>query len=252
MIASFEDKLPAKFVRKLAADGEDRRLRLGFTSKNVRAPVRIVLGLDGQHTSIASEEASGWDWQLLSAGNSPVETLVLEDSFLVYETAQYTGWQNFVDRYREVAVPTMTEVAGVTAVLSLSLEYFDRFVFHGEASEARPDDLFPNISAQLHADAAGGKELWHYYRGWFEQTSGLKLLVNQNLDAQDAQLADGKAARSVQMMTKTELRLGVEGFESQSLETHLNVMHSRSIHLFRSIINPSLHAQVGLADKKNV
>ncbi len=246
LIASFKSILPTKFVRKLAADGEGRRVELGFTSKNIREGKQISFGPMAVNLGGPPDELFGWDWQRVSAANSPVETLVLENQALVYEMSQYTRWQEFMERFGLVGLPTLSEALDVTDLASLSLEYIDRFVFDGDPTKARPDALLINVSSNLHADAACGKELWHFHKGWFEVADGLRLLINQNIDAQDGQGADGIPLRSLQVFTKTELRPGEAGFDFDAIRPHLDVMHKRSVELFAEILIPQMRPRVGL------
>lgn len=240
--------MPTKYVRRLAADGEERRLKLGFTSKNAREGRKFDVGPLAIQIGGPPEELVGWDWQRLSPANSPVETLVVENEAMVYETSQYTSWETLKARYDEVALPTLDAILQVSDVLAISLEYVDRFVFDGEPSEARPDLLLPEISTLLHPDAASGRELWHLHRGWFEEADGRRLLINQNFDAQDGRREDGSTFRSVQMFTKTELRPKSDEFDIEALTPHLQVMHDRSIDVFKSPITPEMYAQVGLSE----
>lgn len=246
LLAVFKSALPARFVRKLAADGETRRIELGFTSKNLREGKQFSIGPNSAHLADAPIELFGWDWQLVSAANSPIETLILENNALVYETSQYSSWKNFIDRFDQVGRPTLSDVLNVTDLASLSLEYIDRFVFDGDASKARPDELFKNVSENLHVDAACGRELWHLHKGWFETTKNLRLLINQNFDAQSGQLADGTQLRSVQVFTKTEFRPDQEGIDFEGIQAHLDIMHDRSIDLFADVLKSEMLPHVGL------
>lgn len=245
VVARFQEALPSRFLRKLAADYEGSRLELGFTSKNIRHGSQIAL--TASRIDVAAPDAMiGWDWQRLSPANSPMETLFLEGQVLVHEMVEYDRWQHYKDRLEVVGLPVLGDILDVIDLASLTLEYIDRFVFHGEFTEARPDLLLKNVAETLHQDAASGFEPWHFHRGWFETTDGLRLLINQNIDAQDGRMDNGSLARSVQVLTKTDFRPDKGEFDFASIKSHLDIMHKRSIDLFKGILQPGLLPEVGI------
>lgn len=243
--------LPAKFLRSVAADNDGRRLALGFTSKNLRQGQQITLGPTGVSVGGSPSQLMGWDWQRLTAGNAPIETLVVEAEAIAYETAEYSGWTSFFNRFKEVAGPVVEKILTVTDAAAMSLEYGDRFIFHGRPSDAAPDFLIDSIWALLPKEVASGSSAWHVHRGWFEDLEGHQILVNQNLDAQDGRLADGNEVRSVQIFTKTELRRSEVPLEYDMLIEKLTAMHSRSNTLFKSVLVNEMQVKVGMSGEKN-
>lgn len=244
--AKIGSDLPVKFLRKLAADGEDHRLSLGFTSKNLREGHQILVGPMGAGVGNNQSQLFGWDWQKLSPANSPIETFVVENNFFVYETIEYSRWSNFIERYEKVALPSINAINSVADIKSVSLEYVDRFVFYGDRKMAKPSLFLNGIDDQLHEEAKSGAELWHLHRGWYEHINGEKILVNQNVDAQDGNISDGKLARSIQVFNKTELMINQEIFDYKLIKNHLESMHSRSKEVFGSILSDEMRETIGL------
>lgn len=246
IIVRLSSPLPVKFVRKLAADGEERRIALGFTSKNLREGHQIKVGPGAVNVDQRPSELLGWDWQKASPSNTPLETLVVERQLLVYENAEYSAWENFISRFEQVAIETLSQIVDLIDISAVSLEYVDRFIFHGDAVMAAPTGVLQDIAEHLPENAANGKDLWHYHRGWFEDLGGTKILVNQNIDAQDGHTNDGKTVRSVQIFTKTELRVEQSEFDFSRLRDHLDDMHVRSNNLFRATLTEEMRTKVGL------
>ncbi|MDD9731670.1 TIGR04255 family protein [Mameliella sp. AT18] len=251
IIVALGTPLPSKFLRSVAADNDERRLALGFTSKNLRRGQQIHFQPSGVSFGGSPSELWGWDWQRLTAGNRPVETLVVENEAIVYETAEYIRWTSFLRRFEEVAGPILDKILTVVDAATMSLEYGDRFVFEGRPIDARPDFLLANISALLPENAASGGSLWHVHRGWFEELEGHKVLINQNLDAQDSKSPDRGTIRSVQVLTKTELRSRGEQLEYEVLKEKLASMHERSKEIFKSVLSEGMQAQVGIRGETN-
>jgi len=246
IVVRFQGELTSKFIRKLAADGEELRVTLGFTSKNLREGHKIDVSPAGVSLGNRGAELLGWDWQKLSPANSPLETFLVEKQHLVYETAEYTRWGNFISRFEEVALPTLEALIAVVDVAAVSLEYVDRFFFDGAPTEASPSGVLTGFLGVLPDNAENGQDLWHLHRGWFEAIAGEQLLINQNFDAQDGALISGEPVRSLQMLTKTELRPASSEFDYSTLRPHLDSMHDRSNALFRNVLTEEMQGRVGL------
>ena len=248
VILSFKSKLPPKFIRKLAIDREADRVNLGFTTKNNREVHDITFELDKPHVESRSTKLVGWDWQKVSAGNVPLEGLIVEESMIGYETGAYDRWTGFSDRFREVVEPTLRDVSGVTDLAAISLEFFDKFVFLGDAHKAKPTEVLLGLEHLLPEEATSGQELWHLHRGWFEKINDYTTLINQNFDGQNGSFPDGRVARAIQILTKCEMREGDAVIDFERLNGHLGDMHTRSKALFRGALAPEMIKLVGLAE----
>jgi len=246
IVVQFGNELPAKFLRKLAADAEELRLKLGFTSKNLREGRQIIFGPVGVNVEEQPFELIGWDWQKLSPANFPIETLVLENRSLIFETAEYARWTNFIEKFEETALPSLSAITEVVDVSSFSLEYVDRFIYTGDPNSAAASEILEKIVDQIPTEAAQGKELWHLHRGWFEGINDQKMLVNQNLDMQDGQSVANEVIRSLQIFTKTELRFAQPAFDYNVFKPYLDVMHNRSKELFGTLLKEETKKKIGL------
>lgn len=246
IVVQFGGQLPTKFLRKLAADGEELRIELGYASKNLREGQQITLGPAGMNLGAQPSQLFGWDWRKLSPANSTLDVLVVEDRTLVFETVEYTRWRNFIEKFELVTLNTLNSITNVVDLKSFSLEYIDRFLFEGTAIEASPVEILRNIRDQIHENALSGQELWHLHKGWFEQLNNQKLLINQNIDAQNAQVESNETIRSIQILTKTELMFDQPPFNYLEFKPHLENMHNRSKELFALLLTNDMQEKVGL------
>lgn len=248
IIVVFKGHLPEKFLRKLAPTFETRRLELGFNSMNWREGQFFKIGDPDVSVNSGSAQLFGWDWQNLSAGKTPIETLVLENRSLIYETVDYTRWTEFSARFEDVALPILEEVLGLVDISNLVLEYVDRFVFDGDATDARADGVLNDEFVGLPDAARSGPAAWHSHLGWFEEIEGHSLLINQNIDAQDGRFlhVDGPVVRSLQVYTKTDLRPQKYENGYKGLRSSMNEMHVKSKKLVYDILTPEMRKSVGM------
>ena len=247
IIVMFKGQLPAKFLRKLASESEERRLELGFSSMNWREGHAFQIGGPAVSVNSGPAQLFGWDWQNLSAGNIPLETLALENQSLIFETVDYTRWAYFSARFEAVALPVLEKALGLVDISNLILEYVDRFVFDGPASEARATGVLNEEFVSLPDAARLGPAAWHSHLGWFDEVEGHKLLINQNIDAQDGGFQiNGPVVRSLQVYTKTDLRPTEYENGYDGLRTAMDAMHVKSKSLVYDILTPEMRARIGM------
>lgn len=246
LIFRFVDPLPNKLVRRLGAEVEDHREKLGFQSKNSHRGRQFNIGLEGVSVEPSSEELSRWDIRRTSVADTVIETLAVESGSVTYEAADYSGWQTFTERFEVVAMPSLRGAMEAVDLGIVILEYVDRFIFDGESTDAAPTEIFDGIENLIHADALNGTKLWHLHRGWFENIDDIELLINQNIDAQDAEIPQKEKIRSLQIYTKTELRQIPQGVDFSDVKQHLDTMHSRSKEVFASLLTVEMRAAIGI------
>ena len=243
----FKGQLPAKFLRKLASDSEERRLGLGFSSLSWRKGHSLQIVGPAVSANSGPAQLFGWDWQNLSAGNVSLETFVLENQSLIYETVAYTRWTEFVARFEDVALPILEEVLGLVDIANLVLEHVDRFIFDGPATEARAEGVLNEAFVSLPEAARTGPTAWHSHLGWFEEIEGHSMLINLNVDAQDGRFKnDAPAVRSLQIYTKTDLRPKEYENGYEGLRSAMSAMHVKSKTLVYDILTPDMRQRIGM------
>ncbi|MBX9467057.1 MAG: hypothetical protein KL839_04015 [Rhizobium sp.] len=180
------------------------------------------------------------------SGGAFAEELGFRENSFGYVTTEYSRWQNFESRLRDVLFPALFEAAQYTDIAVLRLEYWDRFKFEGIPAQADARALFSALDGAIPLSSIEGRALWHSHAGWFEEFSGTPYLINRNLDANDFQDTDGAVKRCVSVYTLVEARLAGQDIGETEITRHLSEMHRRSVLLFGSSILQEVRAQIGL------
>lgn len=251
VIVTFRDALTQKPLNTLAEIFESKRVELGFGGRNNVAgqAIQMSFGPMGAPPSPQPQIIVGWDYrrQLAEVGTI-VEYLTAQSSgtgVVVYETSEYGRWDNFLARFENIALDVLREANKLSDIFSVSLEYYDRFNFEGNANEAVPAELLVKIPDCLFESAANGQELWHLHRGWFEPLNGNQVLVNQNFDAQSFEI-EGIQTRTLQILTKTEMRFETAILDFSNLLSDLDSLHQRSKVIFSGVLDNKMKTRVGL------
>ena len=248
LIVQFNEQVPAKVVRKMsdALSGLRHETRMvgptpvqGFGFSMVQA--------EGGMIPQPQPVTNGWQFTRNAANNAPLEAVVFDGMSLTYETTEYQKWDTFKRRTKKVLDDLLQTACQSVDFQSVSMEYIDRFMYVGTATEAAVDDLLIDIGPMLHASAASGKHLWHLHRGWFEELNHGKALINQNFDAQEGLVAGKNAPmRSLQVLTKAELRADSLDLSIEKYEENLETLHNLTKSYFKAAIVPTHHESLGL------
>lgn len=226
---------------------EKTRSDFGFGPRVEVQTHSIVMNLVGQGQQPVAQQSRGWQFRREAAPGAIVEALVFTPEGIVYENVEYTRWAEFWDRASQLLLPLVQLSAQVTDLRLFSLEYFDRFIFSGAPATASPSLLISEgMASNLPDTPRSGAELWHLHRGWFETLDDIRVLVNQNIDANDAQSPDGETRRSVGIYTKIERRNRNETVDAGSISDDLNKMHEISKAVVSSVLVPEIRARIGL------
>jgi len=249
LIVSFTQGLPSKTIGWLGSELEDRRSQLGFNNRVDHQGTALQIGANGTIQNTPSNAISGWEFHKTVPGtNQVVEAFHVESSYLSFEVLNYQGWGDFIKRFEAVAQETLSAICRLVDMNSISLEYIDRFVFAGDPKTASPESLLPQISHSIGGAALAGEELWHVHRGWFEVVEGHKLLINQNLDCQEGNLAGQKPTKSIQILTKVDLREIPQQVDYIAVKPQIEMMHIKSKQVFGSVISEEMLTAIGAAE----
>jgi uncharacterized protein (TIGR04255 family) len=243
----FKDALPLRTVLGVGEVFEKTRSDFGFGPRVEVQAHSIVVDLAGQGQQPVAQQSRGWQFRREAAPGAIVEALIFTPEGVVYENVEYVRWAEFWDRASRLILPLVQISAEVTDLRLFSLEYFDRFVFSGAPSMASPSSLISEgMAANLPGTPRSGAELWHLHRGWFETLNGIRVLVNQNIDANDVHNPDGEIKRSVGIYTKIERRNTSEVVDASSISSDLNKMHEISKMVVASVLMPEIRTRIGL------
>jgi hypothetical protein len=206
------------------------------------------MGPGGPAVAESNGNEIGWlSTRVSGVENAAVEALGLQNSLLSYESSDYRGWTKSFKRFQSVCGDLLVEAGNLVNASSATLEYFDRFIFDGPVSDARPDGLLSDaVLAMLPESARSGRELWHVHSGWYEMLGEDRCLINQNFDAQQGNVAFNKEARSVQIYSKCEIKKDRQGFNTSEIEHKFELLHRRSIELICSTITATMANDIGI------
>jgi hypothetical protein len=219
---------------------------LGPREGVARNGVRLLMSAQGTQV-ISQDSQSGAQFARRSQSGEIIEAVLLDQGSLVYETIEYVRWALFQKRFSELAAGVVEKLAADADIGSVTLEYFDRFVFEGPIGVALPIDLIcDDLLLTLPDSAKSGKEIWHIHRGWFEGEADSRFLVNQNVDVQEGQVPTGEAIRSVALYTKVEQQAGAIAPDLTRVVDLLDKLHIVSTRVVREALQAIVQERIGL------
>lgn len=247
VICAFQAEIRPKFLQRLSEFIE--RKRGDFELDPVREikgqGLVIEMGPGGAINPRQNpSQIRGWAFSRRLPTGDIIENIGLENGVLTYEISEYSRWNGFHERMLRLIEDVVFEMSTYDDMSALSLEYYDRFVFEGKEI-ADPRAIFKmghNMVPETSLDAGN---LWHIHRGWFEDTLNGKILVNQNIDAQDGEFL-GTPARSLSLLTKIEARSNFVQLSPASLRELLPSMHEHSNSVFKNILNSRALEMIGM------
>ncbi|MFO1210541.1 MAG: TIGR04255 family protein [Amaricoccus sp.] len=248
IVLHFTQAIQPKQVSSLAALVEAKRAELELgpqTSTNTN-----VVELDASTGEARiSKQPSGWSFSKTTSEGAPVEAVLLNPQFLLYEAATYDHWEDFWPRYNAITSDLRARIQSDINVRAVALEYLDRFRFEGDIGAAEPGLLVRDpIVGSLPDSVRSGRELWHVHRGWFEGEEPRRYLVNQNFDAQSVQDPEGAEVRSIALATKVERQSATGDLDISSLPDDIDIMHTLSKRVVRETLSDDMCKRVGLAE----
>lgn len=194
-----------------------------------------------------AQRVDGWASTRAATPGVISEALTLNQGSLSYETTDYRGWAVAFKRFSSVALEAIRTVSNVVDFRVFALEYQNRFIFQGIPSEADPEQVLqPELLKILSAGAQSGQYLWHLHRGWFESDADRSILMNQNIDAQDAKSPTGQDVRALQFLTRAEFRPTPEQFDMRDIEVIADQLHSLCKDTFAASLSPTARQLAGV------
>jgi uncharacterized protein (TIGR04255 family) len=251
IVVQFTDELPRKTIQKLGEAFDAQRAQFGFGPRSEIKSLSFSLNVDEPSMPVAMPDLqpSGWQYNREVGKGAIAEAVTLKPEGLVYENTDYVRWAGFWERSSGIIQPLVSEAASITDFKLFALEYFDRFVFVGSPRQADPSLLVSDrLVNTLPNSARDGGEPWHIHRGWFETIDGIRVLINQNLDAQDGFVGKGKPSRSVGIYTKVERRDQSDTVDANQFKEDMKRMHDISKMVFSDAISDEAHEMIGLGN----
>lgn len=143
-------------------------------------------------------------------GHMQDEIVILKNG-IVFSSSTYSRWDMYKQKCRDFIGPALQLFFETTNLITIKLEYWDRFNFKGHATEAEYGMALNARSRHLPKMYLEGSELWHSHVGYFQSGSlGQKQLINANVDVVDLALAGAvgpaEPVRSIGIYTMAEDR----------------------------------------------
>jgi uncharacterized protein (TIGR04255 family) len=249
---NFKEPLSQKIVSKIYDEILSNKVLHGFNGvdESLMSGIGLKVLPDGLSSPRQLEPIKIWNFQWKDEATSAIlDNLSISPQCFVYESIAYERWADFLGKLLRILSAPLSSVNEVTDFTSIVIEYWDRFVFHGEKTLANPTDILKNLGGNIHEDALSGKMLWHLKRGWFENFENLMILVNHDAQAQDSVDADPKVptVRSIALRTQTEIR-AVEDLVDvdKTLEIILEKLHIKSKQVFADALTDNAKSLVSL------
>lgn len=242
----FTTTVPAKVARQMSDAVFQKRHEHRLTGPTPIQMIDVNL-TPGETGQVVNRVDGGWQYTRTSSNGLPLEAIILNQNTLSYETSEYQRWEVFKRRLEKFFDGAVSAASHSMDVETLILEYVDRFIFNGPATSANVADLLNGLEHVIPRQALEGKSLWHFHRGWFEEAQGGNILINQNFDAQDGNvLGRQDAKRSIQILTRADLRRSVYPVDIERMTHHLDILHDITKSHFMSALSKDHHSSVGL------
>lgn len=244
---AFSTALSPKLVQRIGSAVEASMRSLGFGPMQTIEGQNVVLqaGMPAVQLQQPSQVYLGWQFHRAVGVGMHVEAFSVDVNGFFYEAAEYGRWDTFLQRYNTIANSPLSSASEFSDFRAVSLEYYDRFVFKGDATSSTVSDLLVSVPEILSHSVRNDGELWHLHRGWFEQLGGRKVLIQQNFDAGDG-MFEGSPARSVGVMSRAEQRSDFGLIELQNEQAYLGDMHTRLNTLLSEVLTEEAKKSIGL------
>lgn len=198
--------------------------------------IEVTIPPSGVPDSTSRNTFIGWRF-FRSSGDQVLDDVTIQQTYFSFETIDYANWDEFLKRVQEIIFEPLSIAFKTVDCSSIHIEYWDRFIFNGELSSAKPTEILNNLENHLPKESLSGELGWHLHRGWFEKNDEKMLLVNQNTNSQDGMnVKTQSSVRSLAIYTKLEQR-ELEAIEEVGMLTPvLQKLHDRSIDIFSEIL----------------
>ncbi|WP_165790921.1 TIGR04255 family protein [Pleomorphomonas carboxyditropha] len=255
----FQEEIPAKALNGAVDSITEKVLSLGFAPVVPPPPNNVFVVNIG--SAVVQPQVEGRGFQLNRSGEL-IEELIFQKGFIAYSTTRYTRWKDVIGRIADLISPVAEKYISISNVMSLKLEYYDRFVFEGEPGLADFGGALSAGSKYLPEFYRDMKDLWHSHVGYFVPAKGgYKRLININVDALDvvpkgAEPTDPKnSRRSVGIYTMAEDRFWseippVQPSSMREILTFADEMHLALKQTLAEVISPPLVDSISLNPKE--
>ncbi len=245
ILVQFNSPLTDKTLTKAASPATSKFRELGFEEIQRASSTIQNLMIPNQGAPMPPESTeNGWVLKRSAAGVVEEEA-GFRDGVFGYLSTEYGRWENLSKRFWDIFENSLTISLESIDIASVKLEYWDRFVFDGEATNADLNDLLLAFDPVIPRDVISGAALMHSHAGWFEDHVGSPVLVNRNIDVIEEHNAEQKL-RICNIFTLVEFRPNPLIDSVQTCKDVLEHLHRRSLALFGSSVSEVQREKIGL------
>ena len=192
-----------------------------------------------------------------SAPDGSIESeLRVEQTSLSFRTTRYSRWDtiwNTAQRYFGAVLGSYIDAGA--QLKSISLNFVDKYVWHGEANECDAEKLLRRGSCYIAAQVFNQRDLWHSHTGAFERVNAhTKRLMNINVDCLD-EVVNVESRRVIVITTVLTDLFGQPGYDpivstsSDALEfitTQMLTLHAENKKILADAITDAMANQIAL------
>ncbi len=250
----FQEPLTQKTFDELTLSFKETHLKDYDLNKHIKGKkLGVTISLSNNMVQNTEQEPENPIHQFQKTANSD-ETSVLKRLSIArdevsFEILNYTRWINFYETVQKLIKQTTDITIKTVDISKLSLDYWDKFVFEGDPSNADPRLLLKNLEQHLPENVFTDGELWHLTKGWFKSTDDIndKILVNLNWLAQNEEEKNTKEIRrTVQIHTLTAFRKIYSENSAGDVVKDTEKLHNVSKSVFADGLLDEVKMSVGL------
>lgn len=192
-----------------------------------------------------------------SAPDGSIESeLRVEQTSVSFRTARYSRWAtiwNTAQRYFGAVLGLYIDAGA--QLNSISMNFVDKFVWHGEANACDSGQLLRRESNYVAAQVFNQSDLWHSHTGAFERVNAhTKRLMNINIDCLD-EVVDVGARRAIVITTVLTDLFGQAGYDLITLNSNealafisnqMLALHTENKRILANTITEAMATQIAL------
>jgi uncharacterized protein (TIGR04255 family) len=192
-----------------------------------------------------------------SAPDGSIESeLRVEQTSLSFRTTRYSRWAtiwNTAQRYFGAILGSYIDAGA--QLNSISLNFVDKYVWHGEANTCDAEKLLRRDSGYIAAQVFNQRDLWHSHTGAFERANAhTKRLMNINVDCLD-EVVNVESRRVIVITTVLTDSFGQPGYDPIAvtssdalafISTQMLALHAENKRILADSITDAMANQIAL------
>ena len=180
--------------------------------------------------------------------------LLVDPSSVIFRTSRYRSWAEEKAEIGRIFAPLLEITSSIVGLSAIRLEYLDRFVFQGDAGDAKVGDLLLSESGLISPHVFGRTGPWHANTGYLVPAEGKALasVVQLNVECVNIRSTPiGSEQVAVNVMSAQEDRNPKFGVAEDAYDAHFVLerfeeMHTRLKDLLAHVITSDMQRRIGM------